>query len=219
MRFNPAHAVSDPGEQAALVRELVAAHPWATIVSAGPDGLVASHYPVLWEEPDDSDDLVLLTHVGRPDEVGHGFGGGREVLVVVQGHHGYVSPSWYADGDTRAPTWNFTTAHLHGVPEILDAATNLAVLTRLVEHFEQHVEEPVLLDQEYGARLARGTVGLRIPVSRIELKVKMSQDKLPDSRAEVLRQLRGSGPYAHPALADDMERTLARGIGRRSDDR
>ena len=97
------------------------------------------------------------------------------MLVVVQGHHGYVSPSWYADGDTSAPTWNFTTAHLHGVPEVLDAATNLAVLTRLVEHFEQHVEEPVLLDQEFGAQLARGTVGLRMPVSRVICKVKIAR--------------------------------------------
>lgn len=30
-----------------------------------------------------------------------------------------------------------------------------------------------------------------------------------DERAGVLRELRGDGPYAHPALADDMERALA----------
>jgi predicted FMN-binding regulatory protein PaiB len=36
------------------------------------------------------------------------FFGDREILVIVQGHHGYISPSWYAVGETRAPTWNFT---------------------------------------------------------------------------------------------------------------
>ena len=211
MRHNAAHAVPDPGRAEALVRELVTEHPWATLVSTGPEGLVASHYPVLVDDATQA--LALVTHVGRPDERKHGFGGDAEVLVVLQGHHGYVSPSWYAARDSQAPTWNFTAAHLHGVPQVLDAATNLAVLIRLTAHFEQHVDEPMWLDPEYGARVARGTVGLRIPITRVELKVKMSQDKHPDSRAEVLRQLRGDGPYAHPALADDMDRALARGVG------
>lgn len=102
MRHNPQHASDDVD----LVRLLVLEHPWATIVSA-PDGqLVASHYPMMLDPA--ARDLTLLTHVGRPDEVQHGFGRGREVLVVLQGHHGYVSPSWYAPGTSPAPTWNFT---------------------------------------------------------------------------------------------------------------
>ena len=215
MRFNRAHAVTDPADELELTRELIAEHPWATIVSNGPTGLVASHYPVLLDEPGESgsDAIVLVTHVGRPDERKHGFGKGHEVLVVFQGHHGYVSPSWYAAKDSQAPTWNFTAAHLHGVPDVLDPDDNLAVLTRLVAHFEQHVDDPMWLDPEYGERVARGTVGLRIPIDRVELKVKMSQDKHPESRAEVLRQLRGDGPFAHRPLADDMDRALARGIG------
>ena len=78
-------------------------------------------------------------------------------------------------------------------------------------HFEQHVEDPVWLDQEIGARIARGTVGIRLPITRFICKVKMSQDKDEISRRQVLEQLRGAGPYAQPALADDMERALAGG--------
>ena len=40
----------------------------------------------------------------------HGFGGGAEVLVIVAGPHGYVSPSWYGPMGTRAPTWNNSSA-------------------------------------------------------------------------------------------------------------
>ena len=39
----------------------------------------------------------------------------------------------------------------------------------------------------------------------------MSQDKDEVSRRQVLEELRGDGPYASPALADDMERALAGG--------
>lgn len=207
MRHAPRHATDDPE----VVRELVRAHPWAILVSNGPRGLVASHYPILLEE--DTDELAVVTHVGRPDEEQHDLG--SEVLLVVQGRHGYVSPSWYAPGSSQAPTWNFSAVHAYGVPQVLGPEENLAVLTRLVAHFEQHVDDPMYLDQEWGARAARGTVGLRIPITRFVCKVKMSQDKDPVSVQNVIDALRRPGPYTHPALADDMESARDRGIGAR----
>ncbi|HTR75611.1 MAG TPA: FMN-binding negative transcriptional regulator [Solirubrobacterales bacterium] len=198
MRHNPAHATTDPE----VVRDLIRENPWATIVSAGGDGPVASHYPVLLDE--DSSELAVLTHVGRPDEEVHGFGE-DEVLVIVQGRHGYVSPSWYGPEATRAPTWNFSVAHLHGVPEILDPEENLATLTRLVERFERRVADPLYLDQEWGREMSKGTVGLRVPVTRFVCKRKLSQDKDDLSRRQVIAALREPGPYGHPELADEME--------------
>jgi transcriptional regulator len=199
MRHNPAHAFADPD----FVRDLVRENPWATIVSSNGGELVASHYPVLLDE--ESEGLALLTHVGRPDEEVHGFGE-TEVLVIFQGTHGYVSPSWYGPEGTKAPTWNFSVAHCHGVPEVLGAEENLATLTRLVERFERAVDSPLYLDQEWGAQIAKGTVGLRIPVDRFVCKRKLSQDKDEVSRRQAIDALREPGPYHHPALADEMER-------------
>ena len=200
MRQNPLHDVRDPR----LVRALIDANPWATLVSNTPDGLVASHYPVLL---DDGPGLAVVTHVGRPDDEIHGFGS-AEVLLIVQGTHGYISPSWYTGDATRVPTWNFSVAHCHGVPEILGAQENLRVLTRLVEHFERHVPEPELLDQDLGARIARGTVGMRIPIARFTCKVKMSREEDPQTRSSVIAALRAPGPYSNPALAQEMDRAL-----------
>jgi transcriptional regulator len=202
MRHNPAHATADPD----AVRDLVRENPWATIVSSNDGRLVASHYPVLLDE--DAAGLALLTHVGRPDEEAHGFGD-TEVMVIVQGRHGYVSPSWYGPDATRAPTWNFSVAHLYGMPEVLGHDENLATLTRLVERFERAVEEPLYLDQEWGREISKGTVGLRIPVGRFVCKRKLSQDKDDLSRRQVIAALRRAGPYMHPDLADEMERTWA----------
>jgi transcriptional regulator len=202
MRHNPAHAVEDP----AVVAELVRANPWATLVSEGADGIVASHYPVLLDEA--ADDLTLLTHLGRPDEVVHDIDGGGEMLVIVQGRHGYISPSWYSPEATRAPTWNFTVAHLYGEPRVLAEEENLDVLARLVERFERAVPEPRYLDREWAAPVARGTVGLRIPVSRFTCKRKLSQDKDEISRRQAIAALREPGPYQHPELADEMERAF-----------
>ena len=202
MRFNSYHARGHADD----VRQLIRDNPWGTLVSHNDGELVASHYPVLLDE--DADELAIVTHVGRPDDEIHGFSD-REILLIVQGRHGYISPSWYAPGATRAPTWNFTVAHCYGVPQLLGEDQNLRVLTRLVEHFERHVEQPVLLDQEWGARLARGTVGVRLPISRFVFKRKLSQDKDPVSRRQAIAALRAAGPYQHPELADEMERELA----------
>lgn len=201
VRPNPLHASTDPD----VVRRLIRENPWATLVSSTAGGLVASHYPILLDE--DGSELAVFTHVGRPDDQLHEFGG-REVLLIVEGRNGYISPSWYAPGAIRAPTWNFSAAHCYGVPEVLDDETTLAVLGGLVEHFERHVEAPMLLDPDWGRPVARGTVGLRIPIARFDCKVKMSQDKDPVTQRQVIEHLRAPGPFHNGGLADDMERVL-----------
>jgi transcriptional regulator len=99
-------------------------------------------------------------------------------------------------------------AHCYGTPQLLEEDANLAVLTRLVEHFERHVERPLTLDQEWGALVAKGTVGVRLPIERFVCKVKMSQDKDPQSQRQVLEALRREGPYRNETLAGEMERVL-----------
>jgi transcriptional regulator len=138
----------------------------------------------------------------------HGFGQ-REILLIIQGRHGYVSPSWYAPGATRAPTWNFSVAHCYGVPQILGEDENLAVLARLVAHFERDVEDPMLLDPDWGRPVAQETVGIRLPITRFVCKIKMSQDKDAVTQRQVMGALRAPGPFHNPGLADDMARALS----------
>ncbi len=200
MRENPLYRTDDQQ----VVRALIAENPWATIVSATPTGLVASHYPVLL---DSSSELAILIHVGRPDEEIHGFGS-SEVLVIIAGPNGYISPSWYGSDATPVPTWNFIVAHCYGTPTVLDADENHAMLTRLTEHLERHAENPVLLDQQVVAGLAPQTVGLRLPIDRFICKEKMSQDEDPVTQAQILVALRRPGPCTNPELAQQMRTTL-----------
>ncbi len=201
MRHTPQYILDDEAEVRRLVRE----NPWCTIVSHTRErGLVASHYPFLLDEKADA--LTLLSHVGRPDEKLHELGD-HEVLVIVQGPPGYVSPSWYEPGDI-IPTWNHVTAHLYGTPQILDDDENLRVLGQLTDHFEQHVAEPrgLHLDAEYSRRVARGTVGLRLAISRIDARAKLSQSKPEPVVQRIMAELEADGPYAQPELAREMRR-------------
>ncbi|WP_203579599.1 FMN-binding negative transcriptional regulator [Microbacterium hibisci] len=206
MRQNPSFAMADVGE----IRRLIEQNPWVTIVSSSDAGLVASHYAVLLDA--DRDDLTIVGHVGKPDDLIHGLGE-RELLVVVQGPHGYISPGWY--GDTQSvPTWNFVSAHLSGVPEILSPEENLAVLERLVARFESGMPQPRLMweppnDPDFVRRLERGTVGFRLTPTKVVGKRKLSQNK-PDEVVEtVIVELEaGASAYADPRLPGEMRRDL-----------
>ena len=203
MRQNPSFTLADATE----IRRTIDSNPWATIVSAGDDGLVASHYAVLLDES--RDDLTIVGHVGRPDDLIHGLGE-RDLLVIFQGPHGYVSPGWY--GDVQAvPTWNYIAVHLSGVPEILSDDENLAVLDRLVDRFEGRLPEPRRMwerpnDPAFVSRLAAGTVGFRLTPTRVVAKRKLSQNKPAETVDTVIAELEGDGPYAQPALAAEMRR-------------
>lgn len=203
MRHAPDYAMDDVDAVRALVRE----NPWATLVSHVPGrGLVASHYPMLVEE--DATGLALVSHVGRPDEALHELGR-HEAMIVVYGPSGYISPSWY-DVSPAVPTWNFVVAHLYGTPEILSDDENLAVLDRLVTHFEAPLPNPFLMHRSlentaYAERIVHGTVGFRLRVTRFEAKQKLSQDKPDEVVDRVLAALRAPGPYENPALADRMD--------------
>lgn len=201
MRHTPHYLLTDSAE----VKRLIRRNPWMTYVSPASTGLVSSHYATLLEETDD-DTISIVSHFGRPDEVAHELGQ-HEVLVIVQGPHGYISPNWYAEGDF-VPTWNHVTAHLYGVPEILSDEENFRVLGELVDHFEKRMPTPVTLeiDEEKARRIARGTVGLRIRVTRFDARAKLSQNKPPEVRSAIIAALSGDGPYSDEALAQEMRR-------------
>ena len=209
MRKNPYYEL----DERATIERLIRENPWATLVSNASSGLVASHYPVLLDEG--RDDLTILTHLGRPDEKVHEITR-HELLVIVQGPHGYISSSWYGEL-VEVPTWNFIVAHLTGVPEVLSTEENFAVLTRLVERFEGRVEQPRTLDgtpedAENARRDSRGTVGLRLTPTKVVAKQKMSQNKPAEIVRTVLSELEGQGPYASMDLAREMR--LAHRLGR-----
>lgn len=203
MRQNPSFVLGDIAE----LRRLIDRNPWVTLVSDTADGLVASHYAVVLDP--ERDDLTILGHVGRPDEAIHELGS-RELLVIVQGPHGYISPGWY-DEKPAVPTWNFVVAHLSGVPEILSDEENYRVLGQLVEHFEKRMPNPRLMEgtpanAEYAARISGGTVGFRLTPTKVVAKRKLSQNRPAETVDRIIDELENGAEYPNAALAAEMRR-------------
>jgi transcriptional regulator len=191
MNIEPAFRIDD----VTVARELVRAHPFATIVTAD---LRATHMPCLLEE--EADGLSIIGHVARPDPVSEALD--QRLLLIFSGPHGYVSASWY--GDETIPTWNHVTLHAWGTPERF--GDPMPVLRRTVDHFEAAVERPWWLDRmgETAREMADQVVAFRLRPDRWHAEAKLSQDKPEDERARVLAGLEGDGPYANAPLASAM---------------
>ena len=126
-------------------------------------------------------------------------------MIIIQGPHDYVSPSWYEPGDL-VPTWDHLTAHLYGVPEILSDEENYQVLARLTDHFERHYPDGRSLaeDEQSSRRAAKGTVGLRLHVARFDARAKLSQNKQPHVAERVINEFESR----NPSLAKEMRRVI-----------
>ncbi|MCL2780719.1 MAG: FMN-binding negative transcriptional regulator [Actinomycetia bacterium] len=192
-------------------RELIRANGWALLVSGNGDAApMVSHLPVLLD-PDadpDADDAAgqatVLGHLPARDAEAHRLGE-RPVVLVAQGPHGYVSPSWYRAGP-YVPTWNYTAVHLHGTPELLDAAGTYRVLELTTEHFEGARPTPWPLESvdAYARAIAPHAVGFRLRPTRVVAKGKLSQDKPPEVIERVIAALRADPTHANPPLAETM---------------
>jgi transcriptional regulator len=192
-------------------RAVIRAHPWATLVTHGAEGLLASHMPALVDE-DAPGDLVVLSHTARADPQTARVLDGREVLVVFQGEHGFLPGAWAEDlAPGQTGTWSFEAVHVHGRPEVLDEAGALDLLRRTFEHLEAARDEPWPWSMAEGTarEIVGGTCCFRLPATRVEARAKLEQHKPPAVRRALADGLERPGPYHQPALAALIRATLA----------
>lgn len=122
-----------------------------------------------------------------------------EAVAVFMGVDAYVTPSWYQTKQETGkvvPTWNYVTVHAHGPAEFFDDADRLlATVTRLTRMHEGERAKPWEVSDapaDYIAAQLRGIVGLRMPITRLEGKKKMSQNRSEADRRGVAQGLAGS---------------------------
>lgn len=193
----------------ALLDWLIARDPFVTMISQGEDGQPAiSHLPVLYRR--DAQSVVIEGHWARPNPQARSPG---DAVLVVQGPHAYVSPSWYPDKEAaaRVPTWNYAVAHLHGrCEQVSDEAALGELIGRMSTHFEQRVGSDWLFEMERDShrRQLRGLVGFRFVPSRIELTFKLSQNHPAANQRSVSQFLAQQPDQASNAIAALMQAAM-----------
>ena len=178
---------------AATLYQFMRDNNFATLVTAVETQVTATHLPFLV----DAGRGVLRAHLARANVQWQHFDG-REALVIFQGPHAYVSPTWY-EAHPSVPTWNYTAAHVYGVPHIVSDETLLRrMLRELVEQHERdrRPEWQMHLPEEYMHRMMQAIVGFELAITRIEGKFKLSQNRSEADVAGVIAALSAS-PAAH----------------------
>lgn len=187
------------------------AYPFATVVTHGPEGIAASHLPLLLRS-DESSLGTLWGHFARPNPQWSACDRNADVLAIFHGPHHYVSPSWYPSKDANGravPTWNYLAVHAYGPLEIIENPEQVRVmLSELTKEHEARFRQPWRLEdapESYIAGLQNGITAFRVPLRRLEGKRKLSQNRPAEDRVGVQKGLRLLGNEQALAVADQMD--------------
>jgi transcriptional regulator len=199
--YVPDHFAAEPADVAALL----AAGGLAQLVTPTADGLIATPLPLIY----DRDRAALLGHVARNNE--HWQAAERatgDSLAILTGPDAYVSPSFYPSKQEHGrvvPTWNYVTVHVHGRLIVHEDTDWLrALVTRLTEHHEADFATPWAVSDAPSAFIEgqlRAIVGLELALTRVEAKVKLSQNRTAADQTGVIAGLRVSDPASPVAQA------------------
>lgn len=194
---------------AASVRDLLTHHGTVDLVTATPQGLMATVLPCVYDH-DAGDHGALLGHVARANPHWREPVLG-EAMAIVRGPDAYVTPTWYPTKDEHhrvVPTWNYITAHVYGQLIVRDDAEWIdAQVRRLTDRHEAASAQPWDVDQapaDYVAQQLRGIVGVELLISRIEAKFKLSQNQPQVNSDGVIAGLQERGRPGDAAVAAAM---------------
>ena len=197
-----------------VLHDLIRRHPLGTLVVAGPEGMEASHVPFEIDS-DPAPFGTLRCHVARANPIWQQISPDRSVLIVFQGEHAYVSPSWYVakqENGKVVPTWNYAAVHAYGVAKpVQDAAWLRRMVEDLTNRHEHGRTEPWQVSDapaDYVEKLLGAIVGVEIPVTRMLGKWKFSQNRSTADREGVIAGLERDGTEAQAGVAAVVKTTL-----------
>jgi transcriptional regulator len=186
-----------------VMHDAIRATGLATLVTQTTEGLIASHVPMLLDLAP-APYGTLIGHLARPNQQARGALG--EGLAIFQGPDAYITPSWYAtkrQNGKVVPTWNYVAIHVYGAVEFFNDPERLRnVVTRLTERQEAPRAQPWAVSDapsEFIDGMLKGIVGFAMPITRLEGKWKMSQNRPAEDRAGVVAGLQAE---QRPEVAD-----------------
>ncbi|NHM30813.1 FMN-binding negative transcriptional regulator [Neobacillus terrae] len=165
-----------------VIYNFIEEYSFATLFSQHKGEPCATHLPLLLNK----DEHALYGHFARPN--GQWKDADNQlVLVVFQGPHCYISPSWY-ETTKAVPTWNYVSIHLYGKMEMIaDGKIIFDSLNDMVKKYESTDSSYNLndVDPSFIEGMSKGIVAFKIKITKIEAKAKLSQNH-PVERQELI---------------------------------
>ncbi|CAN7491223.1 FMN-binding negative transcriptional regulator [Phenylobacterium sp. LjRoot225] len=208
MHIPPVFREEAPDALRAIMREARLCQ-FVTATAAGP---IATPIPMILA-PDEGELGVLYGHVARANPQWQEPVIG-EALAIFMGADAYVSPGWYPSKQAHGkvvPTWNYEAVHAYGPVEFFDASDRLLnVVTRLTDRHEAHRPDRWRVSDAPKAYIRTelgGIVGLRLLITRLLGKRKLSQNRSSEDRAGVVSALAASDCDMDRRVAELMQKT------------
>jgi transcriptional regulator len=193
-----------------ILHGLIRSQPFATLVTMGSTGLVATHLPMVLSPGEGSPD-ILRGHISRANPQWREFDPSIEALAIFAGPQHYITPNWYpekAENGKVVPTWNYAVVHAHGRPRFRDDRPFIeTVVGDLVHRYEGSRARPWRIDDQppdFRDRMLAGIVGFEMPVLEIEAKFKLGQNRRVEDRAGTIAGLEREQSADGLALAHFM---------------
>src|SRR5581483_4637222 len=164
-------------------------YPFATFITTHDGAIHATHLPVLIDERDDN--LVILAHVARGNVQWRDFENNSqtEALIIFQEPHAFISTRHY-ERPLSVPTWNYVAVHAYGIPRILTSLQErLQLVKRMVEYYEGNLDQWNSLPEDFRQTKANGIVAFEMPVTRLEARFKLSQDRTRAEQDKIAQSL------------------------------
>ena len=176
------------------LHEFIKTYGFGTLFSGSGEDLRASHLPFLLEEKAGGHGK-LTGHMAKANDHWQ-FLGGKEVLVVFQGPHAYISPTWYEEPDT-VPTWNYVAVHVYGqyVP-VTEEVKLREILEKTVGFYENGTPKAWDMKSLSGPfldKMLKAIVGFEVEIRHIDGKWKLSQNHPEVRRQKVVQALQKKG--------------------------
>jgi transcriptional regulator len=177
---------------------------FAALVTAENDLPEATHLPFIIEKRDDK--IVLLAHMAKANLHWKQFAG-REILVIFQEPHAYVSPLLYAE-KLNVPTWNYVAIHAYGKAKIFETAEeNLLLLEKMIAAFDENYFKTNWreIPAEYKLSHAKAIVAFEIEVEDLQGKKKLNQNKDEEDGRRVIEAFEKSENRGEQQIARFMK--------------
>jgi transcriptional regulator len=184
--------------------EFMREYNFATIISSENEKAIATHLPFLIQE--EGDELYLISHMARANPQWSSFER-AEALIIFQGPHSYISPAMY-ESKKNVPTWNYIAVHARGKAEVIHDAEKLRqLLESSIDTFETgFMSQWKELPEKYVNDMLRAIVGIRIRVTELEGKFKLSQNKTEKEKQNIITDLSASADPEKQKLAEHMKK-------------
>ena len=115
--------------------------------------------------------------------------GNSEILIIFQGPHTYISPTWY--NHINVPTWNYQAVHLYGKPRLIaDQGEAYQLLKRLTDRYEKSDRYRMeTLPQDFVEKEMKGLMAFQVGITHIDANYKLSQNRSDEDYWNIVTHL------------------------------